>query len=40
VVYAISAPKHNLKGVLVNGYGVYSEPLTDILVQALQEKKE
>ncbi len=24
IVYAVSSPKHNLKGVLINAYGVYA----------------
>lgn len=35
ILYAISSEKHNLKGVLVNGYGVYSEPLTDEMLTKL-----
>ncbi|MBF9254138.1 cupin domain-containing protein [Pontibacter sp. 172403-2] len=35
VVYAISSTKHNLKGTLVNGYGMYSESMADELVKAL-----
>lgn len=38
VVYAISAPKFNLKGTLVNGYGIYSDAGADELVRALKEK--
>jgi hypothetical protein len=38
VVYAISSPKYNLKGVLVNGYGTSSDPLTDQMIEALREK--
>ena len=38
VVYAISSLKHNLKGVLVNGYGISSDPLTEDIVRALQQK--
>jgi hypothetical protein len=38
VVYAISSKKHDLKGTLVNGYGISSESLTDNLVSALKEK--
>jgi hypothetical protein len=38
VVYAISSPKHNLKGILVNGYGPSSDPLTDQMIEALKEK--
>lgn len=35
VVYAISSARHQVKGTLVNGYGVYSEPATNELVRAL-----
>jgi hypothetical protein len=35
VVYAISSDRYGLKGVLVNGYGIYSEPLTDEMVSKL-----
>lgn len=37
VVYAISSAKFNLKGTLVNGYGIYSEALADEMIQALKE---
>lgn len=39
VVYAISSIKNNLKGILVNGYGISSESLTDDLISALKEKE-
>ncbi|MBS1560208.1 MAG: phosphoribosylpyrophosphate synthetase [Bacteroidetes bacterium] len=35
IVYAISSEKHGIKGVLVNAYGMYSEPLADELAAAL-----
>jgi quercetin dioxygenase-like cupin family protein len=35
VVYAISSTKHDLKGTLVNAYGIYSEELSDEMMQAL-----
>jgi len=38
IVYAISSDKYQLKGVLVNGYGISSDPLTDEMVSALQPK--
>lgn len=38
VVYAISLPKYHLRGTLVNGYGVYADPLADDLVQAARKK--
>jgi hypothetical protein len=40
VVYAISSTKHNIKGTLVNAYGVYSNDLSNDMVRALQEKYE
>ena len=39
IVYAISSEKYNLKGVLVNGYGISSESFTDEMIKALDEKK-
>jgi quercetin dioxygenase-like cupin family protein len=38
VVYAISSEKHHLKGVLVNGYGIYSDETSDEMVRVLKEK--
>jgi len=38
VVYAISSPKYQVKGTLVNGYGLYADPLADDLVKALRAK--
>ena len=35
ILYAISSDKHKLKGVLVNGYGIYSEALTDEMLEKL-----
>lgn len=35
ILYAISSEKHGLKGVLVNGYGIYSEPLTNEMLEKL-----
>ena len=36
IVYAISSDKHSLKGTLVNGYGIYSDKVTDDMVRALE----
>jgi hypothetical protein len=36
ILYAISSEKHQLKGVLVNGYGIYSESLTNNMIQKLR----
>lgn len=38
VVYAISSDKHNVKGTLVDGYGIYSDGMTSDLIKALKEK--
>lgn len=35
ILYAISSEKHALKGVLVNAYGIYSEPLADEMANKL-----
>jgi hypothetical protein len=40
IVYAISSPKYNVKGILVDGYGVSSEALTNEMIQALKKKEE
>jgi quercetin dioxygenase-like cupin family protein len=37
IVYAISSIKHNIKGTLVNGYGMYSDKISDDMVNALKE---
>ncbi|HXH17655.1 MAG TPA: hypothetical protein VNJ07_01125 [Chitinophagales bacterium] len=36
ILYAISSEKHNVKGVLVNAYGVYSDALTDEMLTKLK----
>ena len=38
VVYAISSEKHGLKGVVVNGYGLYSDHATNEMMKKLDEK--
>ncbi len=38
VVYAISSVRFNLKGALVNGYGINSNAASDELIKALHEK--
>jgi hypothetical protein len=35
ILYAISVPDTGEKGVLVNGYGIYSEPLTNEMAARL-----
>lgn len=36
ILYAISSDVHQLKGVLVNAYGIYSEPITDDIIKKLE----
>ncbi|MFZ7115393.1 MAG: phosphoribosylpyrophosphate synthetase [Bacteroidota bacterium] len=36
IVYAVSSPKYNIKGVLVNGYGISSESLTNEMLEKLK----
>lgn len=35
ILYAISSDKHQLKGVLVNAYGIYSDDVTDEMMEKL-----
>lgn len=37
ILYAISSPEHNLKGLLVNAYGTYSDAATNKLIKKLEE---
>ncbi|MBL7826182.1 MAG: phosphoribosylpyrophosphate synthetase [Saprospiraceae bacterium] len=36
IVYAISSEKHGIKGVIVNGFGISSEPLTNAMLEKLK----
>ena len=36
ILYAISSDSKHLKGLLVNGYGIYSEPATDEMMEKLK----
>ena len=36
ILYAISSEKYKLKGLLVNAYGIYSDPLTDAMIEKLR----
>ncbi|MCB0699096.1 MAG: phosphoribosylpyrophosphate synthetase [Chitinophagales bacterium] len=38
-LYAISSTKHNIKGVLVNGAGIYTDEVTDEMLESLQIKR-
>lgn len=35
-VYAISAPEYGIKGILVNGAGIYTDELTDEMLESLK----
>ncbi|MBS1780364.1 MAG: phosphoribosylpyrophosphate synthetase [Bacteroidetes bacterium] len=39
-VYAISSSKHQIKGILVNGAGIYTDDLTDEMLETLQIKRK
>lgn len=39
ILYAISSPQNNLKGLLVNAYGIYSETATTELVEKLSASR-
>ncbi|MEI6412227.1 MAG: phosphoribosylpyrophosphate synthetase [Bacteroidota bacterium] len=36
IVYAISGLKHHVKGILVNGYGIYTETVTNEMAEKLK----
>jgi uncharacterized Fe-S cluster protein YjdI len=36
ILYAISSDKHNLKGLLVNGYGIYTEDISNEMIEKLK----
>lgn len=36
IVYAISSEKHQIKGVVINAYGLYSDPLVYKIVERLK----
>jgi len=38
VIYAISSPNHQIKGTLINGYGIYSDPDTDEMIKTLEDR--
>ena len=39
ILYAISSDKNAIKGVLVNGYGIYSDPVADELLEKLEIRR-
>jgi hypothetical protein len=40
IVYAISSMEHNIKGIVINAYGIYSDPVTYQIVERLKRNKE
>ncbi len=36
ILYAISSEKYNLKGLLIDAYGTYSDPLTSEMIEKLR----
>lgn len=40
IVYAISSTVNGVKGILINGYGVYSDQVTNDLVKKLPQKEQ
>ena len=40
IVYAIESNKHDVKGVLVDAYGVYSDPLSYSLINKFKMARE
>lgn len=39
-VYAISCPKYDIKGILVNGAGIYTDEMTDEMLKSLQMNRK
>jgi hypothetical protein len=39
ILYAISSDSKNLKGLLVNAYGIYSEQVTDEMLEKLEMRR-
>ena len=35
IIYAISSEKYGLKGILINAYGIYTEPVTNEMLNKL-----
>ena len=40
IVYAISSQKHQLKGILINAFGPYSDPETYKIVKKLEKRDQ
>lgn len=40
ILYAIVSNKHSIKGTLVNGFGIYADPLTNLFINSIHSQKE
>jgi hypothetical protein len=38
IIYAISSEKYKVNGILINGYGIYSDPITNEMLNTLKIK--
>ncbi|MCE3278999.1 MAG: phosphoribosylpyrophosphate synthetase [Bacteroidetes bacterium] len=38
IIYAITSEKYNLKGILINAYGIYSDDITNEMLDTLKIK--
>jgi len=36
IIYAVHSEKYNLKGIMINGYGIYSDDITDKMLRKLK----
>lgn len=39
IIYAISSDKYDVKGILVNAYGIYSDDMASEMIEALSVRK-
>jgi hypothetical protein len=39
IIYAISSKKHPIKGIFINAYGIYADPVSNEMMEALTIKE-
>ena len=39
IIYAISSDKYDVKGILINAYGIYSDDMANDMIEALSVRK-